>query len=108
MAGVRRSRSAAGRNPGRAIGDASGDFPNTSRSAFPKDTPTFRAAFGDAFADMLIAEANASRALRNMGPKTWVYKGYGIFQYDLQHVHADKAFFRERSGISSTRASSAS
>jgi metacaspase-1 len=81
---------------GRAIGDASGDFPNTSRSAFPKDTPTFRAAFGDAFADMLIAEANASRALRHMGPKNWVYKGYGIFQYDLQHVVADEAFFRER------------
>jgi hypothetical protein len=27
---------------GRAIGDASGDFPDTSRSAFPKGTPTFR------------------------------------------------------------------
>ena len=81
---------------GRAIGDASGDVPNTSRSAFPKDTPTFRATFGDAFTDMLIAEANASRALRNMGPKDWVYKGYGLFQYDLQHVHADEAFFRER------------
>lgn len=81
---------------GRAIGDASGDFPNTSRTAFPTDTAAFRAAFGDAFTDMLIAEANGSRALRRMGPKTWVYKGYGLFQYDLQHVHADEAFFRER------------
>ena len=81
---------------GRAVGDASGDVPNTSRSAFPTDTGTFRATFGDAFADMLIAEANASRALRNMGPKNWVYKGYGIFQYDLQHVHTDPAFFLER------------
>lgn len=81
---------------GRAIGDASGDFPNTSRSAFPKDTATFRGEFGDEFADMLIAEANASRALRSMGPKPWVYKGYGIFQYDLQHVRDDTAFFRDK------------
>jgi hypothetical protein len=81
---------------GRAIGDASGDFPNTSRSAFPKDTPTFRGEFGDEFADMLIAEANASRALRSLGPKQWVYKGYGIFQYDLQHVRVDTSFFEDK------------
>jgi len=81
---------------GRAIGDASGDFPGTTRSAFPQDTATFRGAFGDAFADMLIAEANASRALRNFGPKAWVYKGYGLFQFDLQHVHVDTAFFEEK------------
>jgi hypothetical protein len=81
---------------GRAIGDASGDYPNTSRSAFPQDTPTFRRAFGDEFADMLIAEANASRALRGWGPKQWVYKGYGIFQYDLQHVNVDTAFFKDK------------
>jgi hypothetical protein len=81
---------------GRAIGDASGDVPNTSRSVFPRDTFMFRRAFGDDFADMLIAEANASRALRNMGPKPWVYKGYGIFQYDLQHVREDKAFFKDK------------
>ena len=81
---------------GRAIGDASGDFPNTSRSAFPKDTPTFRRDFGDEFADMLVAEANASRALRNMGAKSWVYKGYGIFQYDLQHVREDTRFFKDK------------
>src|SRR5687767_7896776 len=80
----------------RAIGDASGDAANTSRSAFPRNTAAFRAAFGDAFTDILIAEANESRALRGMGPKQWVYKGYGIFQYDLQHVHADERFFRDR------------
>src|SRR5687768_2363219 len=81
---------------GRSIGDASGDLPNTSSSAFPRDTGTFRNAFGDSFTDMLIAEANASRALRNLAPKPWVYKGYGIFQYDLQHVRHDERFFRER------------
>ena len=81
---------------GRAIGDASGDFPNTTRTAFPTDTPAFRAAFGDAFADMLVDEANAMRALRGFGPKPWVYKGYGLFQYDLQHVQADPAFFANK------------
>ena len=81
---------------GRCIGDASGDFPGTSRSAFPRNTAAFRDAFGEAFASTLIAEANASRALRGMGPRDWVYKGYGIFQYDLQHVRTDEAFFRER------------
>jgi hypothetical protein len=45
---------------------------------------------------MLIAEANATRKLRGYGPQQWVYKGYGIFQYDLQDVITDEAFFRER------------
>src|SRR5690242_19867899 len=61
---------------GRAIGDASGDVPNTTRTAFPADTAAFRAEFGDAFTDMLVAEANAMRALRGFSPKPWVYKGY--------------------------------
>jgi hypothetical protein len=81
---------------GRSIGDASGDYPGTSRSAFPRNTAAFRDLYGDAFTDMLISEANASRALRGMGPKRWVYKGYGIFQYDLQHVAVDERFFRDR------------
>jgi lysozyme len=80
----------------RSIGDASGDAPDTTRSAFPRDSDAFRAKYGDEFTDLLVAEANASRALRGMGPKTWVYKGYGIFQYDLQHVRTDESFFRER------------
>ena len=74
--------------------DASGDFPGTSRSAFPRNTAAFRNRFGDAFTDALIAEANASRKVRGLGPKPWVYKGYGIFQYDLQHVVTDESFFK--------------
>src|SRR5687768_15200156 len=53
----------------RCIGDASGDAPNTSRSPFPRTTAAFRTEYGDAFTDALIAEANASRALRGLGPK---------------------------------------
>ncbi len=44
---------------------------------------------------MLIEEANISRVLRGFRPQRQVYKGYGLFQYDLQHVIRDRAFFKE-------------
>jgi hypothetical protein len=80
----------------RCVFDASGDFPGTSRSAFPQNTAAFRAGFGDDLTDDLIAEANRARALRKFPPAQWVYKGYGIFQYDLQHIQTDEAFFRDK------------
>jgi hypothetical protein len=76
--------------------DASGDFPDTHRSAFPKNTAAFQNFYGVEFTNMLIAEANASRKERGLSPKNWVYKGYGIYQYDLQHVKKDEVFFREK------------
>lgn len=42
---------------------------------------------------MLANEANISRKARDLPPSDWVYKGYGIFQYDLQHIVNDEAFF---------------
>jgi Caspase domain len=81
---------------GRCVLDASGDYPGTSRSAFPKNTAAFRDRFGSEFANMLIEEANLGRAVRSFGPKQWIYKGYGLFQYDLQFVLEDEDFFRER------------
>jgi hypothetical protein len=80
----------------RCVFDASGDYPGTKRLAFPRDTRAFRQKYGDVFADMLIAEANETRALRHYGPAQWVYKGYGIFQYDLQHIGNDRAFFEQK------------
>ena len=80
----------------RCVLDASGDYPGKSRSAFPGNTAAFRTKYGEAFTNLLIEEANATRALRGYGPKRWVYKGYGIFQYDLQFVDKDPDFFRER------------
>jgi hypothetical protein len=80
----------------RCVLDASGDYPGTSRSAFPRNTAAFRVKYGAAFTDRLIAEANATRALRGFGRKDWVYKGYGIFQYDLQFVTTDEGYFRDR------------
>lgn len=80
----------------RCVLDACGDFPGTSRGAFPKNTAAFYAKYDQAFGDMLVTEANKTRALRGYGPKNWIYKGYGIFQYDLQAVVEDEDFFRFR------------
>lgn len=78
--------------------DASGDDPSSPRKQFPRNTAEFRAAYGDAFTQMLIDEANAMRQMRKMAPAQIVYKGYGIFQYDLQFVQDPKQrpFFEQR------------
>lgn len=77
---------------GRCVFDASGDV-NGTRNAFPKNTVAFIARYGQEVANMLIAEANITRAMRGFGPKQWVYAGYGLFQYDLQHIQGDEEFF---------------
>jgi hypothetical protein len=56
----------------------------------------FHQRYGDAFTQDLIGEANQTRALRGLPAASWVYKGYGIFQYDLQYVGADTAFFQQK------------
>jgi len=80
---------------GRCVFDASGDV-NGTRMAFPKNTAEFIAKYGQALANELIGEANKTRAMRGWGPKQWVYAGYGIFQYDLQHILTDENFFRQK------------
>jgi hypothetical protein len=74
------------------IGDASGDYPGTQRSAFPQNTQIVRDKYGDGLTKMLIDQANMSRAVRGFR----VYRGYGIYQYDLQHVLTDKDFFAQK------------
>lgn len=78
--------------------DGSGDFKpdENPRSAFPRNTAAFRAKYGDAFTQVLIDAGNEARKLRGMGPVDWIYKGYGIFQYDLQFVIKDEEFFRNQ------------
>jgi hypothetical protein len=65
---------------GLCVFDASGDYPGTSRSAFPKNTAAFRQRYGTQFTGMLIEEANKARRVQGWDNKQWVYKGYGIFQ----------------------------
>ena len=78
--------------------DGSGDFKpeENPRSAFPRNTAAFRERFGDGFTGKLIDAGNESRKLRGFSPVNWIYKGYGIFQYDLQFVIKDEEFFRNQ------------
>jgi hypothetical protein len=77
----------------RCVFDPSGDTPPFDRRAFPTNTQEFRSRFGDPLTTQLINEANATRQLRGYSPRQWVYKGYGIFQYDLQNIQSDADFF---------------
>jgi hypothetical protein len=81
---------------GLCVYDASGDVAGAPRSAFPMNSAQFRLAYGDVFTTMLINEANKARTARGLSPASIVYKGYGIFQYDLQYVRTDEIFFRSR------------
>lgn len=80
----------------RCVFDASGDYPNTSRKAFPNTTAAFFDRYGRELTDQLILEANLTRRLKKFKDQKWVYKGYGIFQYDLQHIVNDLEFFRDK------------
>lgn len=81
---------------GLCVYDASGDVANAPRSAFPVNTSEFRATYGKVFTNLLIDETNKARVARGLSSASMVYKGYGIFQYDLQYVQTDESFFRER------------
>jgi peptidoglycan hydrolase-like protein with peptidoglycan-binding domain len=76
--------------------DASGDAPGTQRDAFPSNAAAFRGKYGDQLTQQLIAAANEMRALRKLPPAQWLYKGYGIFQYDLQNIADDPDFFKNQ------------
>jgi hypothetical protein len=80
----------------RSVFDASGDYPGTTRTAFPVNTAAFRARYGDALTAMLIEEANITRRMQGWGDEQWVYKGYGLFQYDLQKIVDDPDFFTKK------------
>ncbi|WP_414456187.1 hypothetical protein [Enterobacter quasiroggenkampii] len=82
---------------GRCILDGNGDIPGTTRNPFPRNTDEFRAVYGDEITSMLIMEANKTRNIRGYKDAQWVYKGYGIFQYDLQHIQSgDEDFFIQK------------
>jgi hypothetical protein len=76
--------------------DGSGDVLNTSRSAFPQNAAAFRRKYDDNFTNLLIEEGSKARKARGLNPAAILYKGYGMFQYDLQFVKDDRAFFEDR------------
>lgn len=80
----------------RCVLDGSGDVTGAPRSAFPRNTAAFRQKYGSDFTNLLIEEGNKTRVLRGYKPWRYVYKGYGIFQYDLQFVVSDEKYFRQK------------
>lgn len=83
----------------RCVFDASGDYPGTTRRAFPKNKEAFEQIYGLGFTQMLIDEGNKQRAMPQPDasdgyqPADYLYKGYGLFQRDLQFVKNDEDFF---------------
>lgn len=86
----------------RCVFDASGDFPGTSRNAFPRNKIEFQNRYGAKLTEMLIYEGNETRAMpqvdnpKGYKPAGYLYKGYGIFQNDLQNILTDRSFFEEK------------
>lgn len=86
----------------RCVFDASGDFPDTTRSAFPRNKKALLDEYGTAITQMLVDEGNKMRAMPQpgfpdgYGKADYLYKGYGIFQYDLQFIKEDEKFFADK------------
>lgn len=80
------------------IFDATGDTTDTigQRRAFPKNKAEMLTSYPKSLVDMLIAEGNRMRAIMGWSSKDFLYKGYGIFQYDLQFIQNDKIFFEQK------------
>ena len=86
----------------RSVFDASGDIAGTNRSAFPRNKAEMLAHYGQGLTQMLIDEANKMRAMPQPGhpggfqSADYLYKGYGMFQYDLQNIQTDADFFENK------------
>lgn len=77
------------------ISDPTGDQPDTVRNVWPQNAAAFREKYPDLI-EMLIAEGNNFRAMKGWSARPWLYKAYGIFQYDIQAIDWDKDFFAKR------------
>ncbi len=75
--------------------DASGDI-NHTRSAFPKNSQAFIDKYGQEFYNELVSAANETRAMRGYSPKSYLYNGFGLWQYDLQAILTDEIFWRDK------------
>lgn len=65
--------------------DTHGDQPGTTRCVFPRNRQDFSDAFGEEVTALLVAEGNyMRRTLHGWTERRWLFKGYGLFQYDLQ------------------------
>lgn len=90
---------------GRCVFDASGEpeFPDKPRNVSPRNRDEFKAHFGVDLLNMLVEEGNKQRIMpqpdapHGYHPAPYLYKGYGIFQYDLQFIlTGDANFFTQK------------
>lgn len=82
----------------RCVFDASGEpeFKDSPRSAFPRNRIVFAQKYGSELLKLLIEESNKTRRMQGWHDAPYLYKGYGIFQYDLQNIVTDEGFFRNK------------
>jgi hypothetical protein len=82
----------------RCVFDASGEpeFKGSPRSAFPKNRIVFAQKYGSELLKTLVEESNKTRRMQGWHDAPYLYKGYGIFQYDLQNIVTDESFFRNK------------
>jgi hypothetical protein len=82
----------------RCVFDSSGEpeFPGATRSAFPKNRIVFAQKYGSELLKLLVEESNKTRRMQGWHDAPYLYKGYGIFQYDLQNIVTDETFFRNK------------
>lgn len=73
--------------------DGSGDVFGILCSVFLCNVVEFCVVVGDVLIDVLIEEVNEICKLCGYGLQCWFYKGYGLFQYDLQYFKIDFDFF---------------
>lgn len=73
---------------------------SSPRSAYPRDSATFLQDrnFKDISAG-LVAASDASRVERGITKAGTILFGYGLFQYDLQNILTDPAFWRDRDPV---------
>jgi hypothetical protein len=83
----------------RCVFDSSGDFPGRPRYVWPRNKAEFEKVYGPFVTKMLIDEGNLQRKMPQRDAPTgyseadYLYKGYGIFQNDLQNIKTDPEFF---------------
>lgn len=83
------------------ISDPTGDQPGTVRNVWPQNLTVFKTKYPD-LVEMLVSEGNKFRSMpkpnypNGWQPRTWLYKAWGIFQYDIQAIKWDVEFFRNK------------
>ena len=77
------------------VSDPTGDQPGTVRNVWPQNLLVFQKDY-PTLAPQLVEAGNVYRAMKGWTARNWLYKAYGIFQYDIQAIKEDKVFFEQQ------------